>query len=377
MKHEEATLHREEWHETGYPTVVFEKGTSVGELKKTIWDAPDAEIDAILGDYGVPSPSELGKPGCYIQTTVRAEAIAKRRKNDIVLVPIGSTENHGIHANNGLDLFMCSQMAEAVRRYTRDRGYEVSVAMPALIYGGHPYHHLGMAGTIILPEDTVRETIIYTLLGLWDDGYRKIILVNNHGHRWMLESGIQEFFKRYQLPAIVSLVEWHRAVREFFVPTDRPNSLQTHFIHADEAETSVGLLLFPEMIDMDIVVDATPVAYTLQGHYDNSVDTLRRPHSWSEGQGHNHIERFATPEAVIGHPSLATAAKAKRPVAMFLKYLTLMIDEILEDFPAGQVPIEGFTFRSRRELEPYLREPMSEGWKSVHELPKWGIFDRG
>ena len=52
------------------------------------------------------------------------------------------------------------------------------------------------------------------MLGLWDDGYRKMILVNNHGHKWMIESAVQDF-KRFQLPAIVMAVEWHRAVREF------------------------------------------------------------------------------------------------------------------------------------------------------------------
>ena len=36
----------------------------------------------------------------------------------------------------------------------------------------------------------------------------------------------REFFKRFQLPAVVTLVEWHRAVREFFVPIDREDSLK-------------------------------------------------------------------------------------------------------------------------------------------------------
>jgi creatinine amidohydrolase len=53
----------------------------------------------------------------------------------------------------------------------------------------------------------------------------------------------------------------------------------------------------------------------------------------------------------------------------------MMIDEILDKFPAGQVPpIEKFTFRSREELEACLKEPLSEGWKSVHELHKIGLY---
>jgi creatinine amidohydrolase len=230
----------------------------------------------------------------------------------------------------------------------------------------------------MVPHEVVQETLIYTMLGLWDDGYRKIILVNNHGHHWMIEAAIQEFYKRYQLPAIVMGVEWHRAVREFFTPeVEHANSMDTPFIHADEAETAVAQLLFPDMIDMDASQEAWPTGYLFAGHYDNSVDAYGRPHTWSEGQGHNAIERKGTPEGVVGNPKLATADKAKRPIAAILKYLTLVHDEILEKYPAGQLPpVDMITFRSKEELAPFLKEPLSEGWKSVHELPKIGIFDK-
>ncbi len=368
---------KDEWVTTEYPHIVFEKNTSVGKLKKRLWDASEEEIQKILDDYGIGAPSELGKAGCYIQNTPRNKVIEKRRKNDVVLVPIGCTENHGIHNNSGLDTFMVTQICEGVRRKTAKEGREVALAFPPLNYGGHPYHHIGMPGTVIMPEDVVRETIIYTLLGLWDDGFRKIILVNNHGHKWMLEAGIQEFFKRFNLPAMVSLVEWHRAVREFFYPTDRPDSMTTHFVHADEAETSVGLLLFPEMIDMSVCVDAQPKSLALKGHFDTSVDSYSRPHTWSEAEGQNAIERFGTPEGVVGYPSRGEARKAKRPIAAILEYLKLMIDETLEAFPVGKVPEPSeFTFYTKEEIEPCLREPLSEGWKSVHELKKIGIFNK-
>jgi len=65
------------WLTTENPAIIFED-TEVGRLKKKIWDASEEEIDTILADYGVPSPSELGKPGSYIQTTVRQRVIENR-----------------------------------------------------------------------------------------------------------------------------------------------------------------------------------------------------------------------------------------------------------------------------------------------------------
>ena len=60
-----------------------------------------------------------------------------------------------------------------------------------------------------------------------------------------------------------------------------------------------------------------------------------------------------------------------------LKYLTLLHDEILETYPAGTVPpVDQITLRKPEDMEPFLREPLSEGWKSVDELPRIGIFER-
>jgi creatinine amidohydrolase/Fe(II)-dependent formamide hydrolase-like protein len=364
------------WLQTDYPHIVFEDN-SVGRLKKEIWDASDAQIDAILAEYDIPSASELGKAGCYIQNTPRQACIEKRRKNDILFLPIGCTENHGRHANSGLDTFMVTQILEGLRRYTAKQGHEVNLAFTPLNYGGHPYHHMGMPGTVIIPKEVVEEMLIYTMLGLWNDGYRKVIMINNHGHLWMLESAIQEFMKRFQLPGIFQVLDWHRGVREFFMPVERSGSLDTNFIHADESETSVAQLLFPEMVDMSVVEDAEGESFLPEGHFDTSVDPYRRPHRWSEGEGHFAIERHATPQGVVGKPSLATAAKAKRPIAAILKYLTLLHDQILEAFPAGTVPPpEKVTLRDPRELEPFLKEPFSEGWKSVYELHHCGPFHK-
>lgn len=364
------------WLFTDNPAIIFEDN-SVGRLKKSIWDASEEEIDAILKEYGIPSDSEIGKPGTYIQNTPRARVIERRKKNDIVFVPIGCTENHGLHANSGLDTFMVTQILEGVRRYTAKRGCECSLAFPPLNYGGHPYHHIGMPGTIIMPHEVVVETLIYTMLGLWNDGFRKIVLVNNHGHLWMLEAAIQEFMKRFQLPGVFQVVDWHRAVREFFYPINRDDSFETNFIHADECETSVGLLLFPDMIDMSVVQDAQGESFLPEGHFDTAVEPFRRPHRWSEGEGHMAIEIAATPEGVVGRPSISEARKAKRPIAAILKYLTLIHDQILEAFPPGVLPpVEKVTLRTEEEMKPYLKEPLSEGWKSVYEIQYRGVFTK-
>jgi len=371
----------EGWLSTDQPDLFFEDNT-VGRLKKEVWDAGDEEIDAILADYGIPSPVEWARPGSYIQTTVRHEVEANRRKNDVVLIPVGCTELHGRHTVSAMDTLFVSAICEGVRRYTARRGRmgtsgaPLNLALPPLMYGAHPYHHLGMPGTVIIRENLVRELMIDVMLGLWNDGFRKQIIINNHGQLWALEAAVQQFQKRYQLPGLFRVIDWHRAVREFFRTTERGGKWDTNFVHADESETSLGLLLFPEMVHMDYAVDTEGKNYLPDGHFDKSVDPFGRPSRWSEGEGHFAIEIAATPEGVVGKSTHATAEKAKRPVAAILRYLTLLNDQILEAFPAGTVPpVEEVTLRSAADMEPYLREPLSPGWKPVYGLPKIGQGD--
>ena len=360
------------WLATDQPGVMFEDN-AVGRMKKEIWEASDEAIDAILAEYGVPAPVEWGKPGSYIQTTIRHQLLDERRTNDIVIIPVGCTENHGLHTVSAVDTLFVSQIAEGVRRYTKARGYPVALSLPPLNFGAHPYHHYGMPGTVPIRENVIRELLIDVMLGLWNDGYRKQIILNNHGQLWVLESAIQQFQKRYQLPGIFRVIDWHRAVREFFYTKERGGPWGSDFVHAEEAETSLMLFLNPEMVDMEYAVNTQGKSYLPEGHFDKSVDPYGRPSRWSEGEGHFAIEIAATPEGVVGNAADAEAWKAKRPLAAILRYLTLLIDDILEAFPPGEVPpVEEVTLRTAEEMEPYLREPLSPGWKPVYALVQIG-----
>jgi creatinine amidohydrolase len=80
------------------------------------------------------------------------------------------------------------------------------------------------------------------------------------------------------------------------------------------------------------------------------------------------------PEGVVGRPTLGDAKKARRTIAAILSYLTLVHDEILEAFPAGKVPpIEKTTMRTEKEMEPFMREPFTDGWRPIYAIKKMGL----
>ncbi|MBQ9062621.1 MAG: creatininase family protein [Eubacterium sp.] len=330
------------------------------------------EVDRQLReDFGYPCELEFGKAGVYIQTTPRHDAIENRRKNDVVLIPVGCTENHGMHNPSGMDTFMVCYIAEGVRRYTEKKGYPVNLAFPPLLYGCHPLHGIGQPGTIVVHDETAVDMVVDVMLGLWNDGYRKQILINNHGQVVQLEEALAKFTKEYQLPGIYRIVDWHRCTRELFAVKEWGGEFDTVFNHGDEIETGIGLLGFPDMVKMEYAVDAEAIPLLPTYHFDGSIDIWRRPSRWEDGEGYTVHELFGTPCGVVGTPTKADPEKLKRPMLGIMKYLVMLIDEYLEAYPPGTVPeAEKMTLRSNEEVADYLKEPLSEGWKSVYGLGK-------
>ena len=51
-----------------------------------------------------------------------------------------------------------------------------------------------------------------------------------------------------------------------------------------------------------------------------------------------------------------------------------VFDEIMKAFPPGKLPpVEGTTLRTAAEMEPYFREPFTDGWRSIYAIRKMGL----
>ena len=190
-----------------------------------------------------PSGGHMDLPdGLYLQNMSIDEIKERISKNDVIIIPVGSTENHGPAACIGEDTFLVTRMAELVAEKTG-----CTIAQPTW-YGSHPYHHLGMPGTIIVPEEIFKGLLRAIITGCWNMGFRKMILLNGHGQEYVIPSAIHEWAKNYQLPAVICNVNWYHAIPEHCKDQDHGGPFETPFIHADEAETSFSMTLFPEMV---------------------------------------------------------------------------------------------------------------------------------
>jgi len=298
----------------------------------------------------------------YLQNMKGFEVEERLKVNDIIIVPLGSTEAHGPHACSGEDTFLVTRMAELVAQRTG-----CTVAQP-LWYGSHPYHHLGMPGTIVIPEEIFIGMTRAIMAGLWNMGFRKMILLNGHGQEYVIPTAIHQFAKIYQVPGIFINLNWYHAVPQHLKTKEEGGPYETPFIHADEVETSWSLALFPEMFDMSKAVDSEPKGFLQEGHIDKAGNLLNRPIAWYGHVGGGPIEVSAYPEGVVGKATLADAEKAKEGVEALLDYMVTLHDDILSNFPPGVLPpIEQMTQRPKEEIEPLLKGPL-RGGRSIYTI---------
>ncbi len=301
--------------------------------------------------------------GIYFQNMTMLEMEARLEKCDLIIIPVGSTEAHGPHACYGEDTFLVTRMAEAVAEKVG-----CTVAQPVW-YGSHPYHHIGMPGTIPVDEETFTANLSQIMAGFWNTGFRKQIILNGHGQEYVIPTAIHRFTKRFQVPGVFVNLNWYYAIPELIKDKKHGGPFDTPFVHGDEAETSFSLVLFPEMIKMEHAVDTEPKGYLPPGHVDKSGNAYQLPIPWYAHAGLGPMEIVGNPEGCVGKATKADSKKAIAGVTGVLDYLGKLIQDIMEKFPPGKLPpVEEVTRRfTDEELEVYLKSPL-KGGKHIYTI---------
>ena len=64
-----------------------------------------------------PEGGHMDKPSkIYFQTMTKKDVEERLKKNDLIIIPLGSTENHGAAGPYGEDIFMVTRIAEEVAK---------------------------------------------------------------------------------------------------------------------------------------------------------------------------------------------------------------------------------------------------------------------
>jgi creatinine amidohydrolase len=93
---------------------------------------------------------------------------------DIVLLPVGATEQHGKHLVIDTDSFISHEVA---RRIAEKAGVLVAPVVPY----GYSRAHMNFKGSITLTLDTLIAVYREVCMSLLRHGFNKIVIINGHG----------------------------------------------------------------------------------------------------------------------------------------------------------------------------------------------------
>jgi creatinine amidohydrolase len=181
-------------------------------------------------------------PTMFLGEMTNSEVEAFVRDHDTVLVPVGSTEQHGPHGPLLTDVLVPVEVARRAAPHAR------AAVAPSINYG-LSYPHVGFVGVVHLRIATFMSIIEDVAVGLATMGFRRIVFLNGHYDNTLaiayacanaaarLPDGARAFPVNY----------WDgmtaEEAGEYFGPTAG--------LHANKAETSAVMAIDPSLVDID------------------------------------------------------------------------------------------------------------------------------
>jgi creatinine amidohydrolase len=233
----------------------------------------------------------------------------------VVLLPIGSTEQHGYHLPLDVDNFLARGVClTAARKAPRE-----CLVMPTIPYG-YNEHAQDFPGTIHVHYEHFIEYCLDVCKSVVYAGFDRIVIIDGHGSN----EHLCEFIARratLETDGLVASTIWtNLAIQAFEAVRD---SGFGGAAHACELETSAYLHLDESRVQMDKAQDHYGGAAGKEGSKFLYVDLTK-------GWGPMKLIRWtstATPNGVSGAPTLATKAKGEAIIEAAANNLVAFIRE--------------------------------------------------
>jgi creatinine amidohydrolase len=204
----------------------------------------------------------------------------------IVLIPVGSTEQHGPHLPTATDTIIAEELAG--RAVHRTDGLMIGPTIAVSASG----EHQGFAGTLSIGAEVMVAMIVELVRSAdWAAG---VVLVNGHGGNHEAITRAVETLTAERRPVLAWSPVWPQ--RRDGGPAD---------LHAGRIETSMMLAIDPGLVRLERAV-AGP---------DASIDELRE-------RG----VRSVSPTGVLGDPDGASGGEGERFIAAFVEDLAHRIE---------------------------------------------------
>jgi len=235
-------------------------------------------------------------------------------KGKVPLIPVGSTEQHGPHLPTKTDAFLAYEICRSAAELVP----EEALVMPSVNYG-YNEHHLDFPATIHIDHETLIRFVIDIGKSLAHHGFRKIVIVNEHGSNTapMEIAGRRITLETNSLCASVMC--------ESLAP-EAYKLLEAEEAHGGDFETSEMLYLAPKLVDMRKAVRDWNLPQSRFIRYGVEPGDTSFAVTGGGVQFMDWWSRMSK-TGILGDPTKASAEKGKRVLDIYAKKLSEFVQE--------------------------------------------------
>lgn len=156
---------------------------------------------------------------------------------DMVIIPLGSTEQHGPHLPLGTDYYESLGMSKLISA-------ETGVVVAPVLWAGYSVYHSGFPGTLSLKPETMEQVLYETVHMLMKYGFRRFMFFNYHGGNNIVQERVIHRINHHT-EAIAMAIGHGSSLQE-------EGGEEEEFFdwHAGVNETSIMLYLNPGLVKM-------------------------------------------------------------------------------------------------------------------------------
>ncbi len=182
----------------------------------------------------------------------------------VLILPVGSTEQHGPALPICTDDYMALRWAEDAAQKACDE-YSIKVLVMPGIHYGYARHHMEFPGTITLSSETLQRVVYEVSDSALEHGFRKLVILNVHGgNRNAVRAAANDLAMKYarRTPVVRLRVVEDSDPDISPLLLDRDRLLQhsveaasSHMVHGGALESSKMLHLRPDLVHLDKAAD--------------------------------------------------------------------------------------------------------------------------
>jgi creatinine amidohydrolase len=247
------------------------------------------------------------------------EIDALDRERTVVLLPIGSVEQHGRHLPVGTDTMLAHSVALAAAERLAGR----VIVLPPPWYG-FSAHHMRFAGTVTLGAGTMMRLVEDIAASVIAHGFRRLLIVNGHGgNTGVVDVVAAELGRRFYGKARVAGLTYFQLARAAIA--ELRSSRAGGMGHACEFETAMMQHVRPELVGIEVAAVTYP---------DPGSDYLTTDLLGSSAVRTYHDFGDLSPTGTLGDPLHATPEKGAR----FHEAVVAELVRFIEDFIDWPIP---------------------------------------